>query len=476
MIESAFTVSDDDQASGVEIPDLETQLPLGDLYGDPDEESNEWKSPLHTGELPYINLLLWRAIQKVLHDLYLCNRFDDDLEVGEKRVQSRLLKSDALAVTWFISSGKLEQLTKTTKRLFKARGKDVDEEDLRLELCFRFLSRLRKKSREEASFLNPLLPTVGIELEYGMLNDPDTGNTFKTTAYQERTNRLKPLLRAYDEKWESDECGELSLKPTASQITQLRDVLHLAELKHHPHLVFSPHITIGGLAITKEHREPQFIQVLLLACGFSQLSTDLLKLREENGFRSVRFTDYMQKRSHLALSLGDTKRTIEYYVPFLKLRHPEKGQIFGDDVDDYKLNNDDQRITTEFRLGQFIFGFADLVREVSGIYYLSIAAMAHQKPIAERNQLEHELAELWVETQSRLTTMIEESGIQITKSIEESFFSSERSDFYSDRATILIDMVEISYQSRQQEVRSKYRRLLTETKLRIKTILKKENS
>lgn len=478
MIESVFTVSADDQTSGVEIPDLETQMPLGESRGDPDEEPNEWKSPLHTGEFPYINLLLWRAMQRVLKNLHTeVNFFDDNLEDGEARVQSRMLESDALAITWFISSGKLERLTKATTRLFEVRGKKVDEEDLRLALCFRFLSRLRKKNKEESSFSNPLLPSVGVELEYGMTLDPDTGETFNTTAYQERTNKLKPMLRAYHEKRESDECGELSLKPTASQITQLRDVLHLAELKHHPHLVFSPHITIGGLTISKEHREPQFIQALLLACGFSQLPTTSLRMREENGFRSVRFVDPIKKNSYPKPIPPNRIDTRGFYVPLLKLRNPNHdSNPYWRDVDDYKPNNDDERIATEFRLGLFIFGYPNLVREISGIYHLSIAAIAHQKPVAERNQVEQDLAEVWEEIQMQLTTMLEETGIPITDSVEKSFFSSRYSDFESNRAPILIDLWEIAYQSRQREVRSKYRRLLTETKHKIKMILKEEKS
>lgn len=465
MIESVFTVSDDDQASGVEFPDLEDQQPLGFYLGDPDKPGKSL-SPLHTGELPKVNLLMWRAMQRTLNAL-LQETVSDSEDVVDIELQKRLFQSDSLAITWFISSGQLEKLTNLALASIRARGKEEDESDLRLRLCLSFLSKIRRRNKEESAHLNSRLPSVGLELEYTFDADPDDPKRkFDSSIHFDKHTRLKPLLASF--KWyrERASWGEFAIFPTASTATQLRDVLNLIKIGYHPTDCFDPHLTVGGLETSEQHRESQYIQVLVVACGFSTVSTDFLELRRQQGRGSVRFFDQAMKVS------GGAASDRYYYVPLLKRRLAKETRL-------YKPSNivGDSLVSTEFRTGIPINGFANLIREVNAVYYLSIAAIAHQKPENQRDAVDTLLADVWIETLDNLCALLSEDDILIQDSIEKSFFFTNASTEKEQKnPPILYDLWEVAYQSRQRKVRSKYRKLLAETKHKIKLILKKERS
>ncbi|HNQ17427.1 MAG TPA: hypothetical protein PKH60_04995, partial [Candidatus Woesebacteria bacterium] len=201
--------------------------PLGLEYGDIDGQS-EAKNPLSSGELPSANLRLWRTMQRAIRELI--DSFDTSKlnDVDTILLQTRILQSDSLLMTWFISSGNLQEMFELKMKSLLERGVCEDEDDMRLQICVDFINKIRQRNKEDQQYQNKYLPTIGIELEFLFIHDPDYPElNFNASDYYYRTNRLKPLDPPYKPIQEVNGAIEYAIGPSASHLTQLREILHL---------------------------------------------------------------------------------------------------------------------------------------------------------------------------------------------------------------------------------------------------------
>ncbi|HNS65913.1 MAG TPA: hypothetical protein PKJ26_05460, partial [Candidatus Woesebacteria bacterium] len=354
-----------------------------------------------------------------------------------------------------ISSGNLQEMFELKMKSLLERGVCEDEDDMRLQICVDFINKIRQRNKEDQQYQNKYLPTIGIELEFLFIHDPDYPElNFNASDYYYRTNRLKPLDPPYKPIQEVNGAIEYAIGPSASHLTQLREILHLAKIGLHPSNFFSPHITIGGLDLSPDHQEPLYIQSLVFGCGFSEFKQADLNLRREKGKFKIKLRERYKK-------ITETPDGIQY-VPFLKKRSAEYTKPYGQKQTE---QDEDSLRSVEFRLGNRFKSFQNLTREVDAIYYLSTAAIAHQKDASERDPVEVKLSQIWEELAHKLDEIYLQIGIHFPSGATKSFIfgSSDSEEVKAKRGSTPYNthLFELGYQSATDAVfRSQIRTLV----------------
>lgn len=436
-----------------------SDIPLGIKYGDgPNDLMTHEVSPLHK-ELSPINLKLWRTMNRVVGDLLvefdLANELLGEDPCSSYEVYTRLLQTDSLLLTWFISSGRLEELYNLRKESLSQRGVNEDEIEARIQLCFTFLERMRERNREVERLKNKYTPTIGLELEIACVENQLAENNLE---FYSNPKRVKPVKVPYEVKAEVNNNIEYVFCPTASVKTLIRHVLYLKKMGLHPSKDFYHHVTVGGLKLSPDHLEAAYIQTIVCGCCYANPpSAHFIQMREENGPFSV-----TTKETYKKFSIASN--FILYYFPFLRLRE-------SDTTINYSLINKHQQCSVEFRLASGILGLDNLFREVDAIYYLSVAAIAYQKSFSERDDVEQKLAYLWVSLVTKIEEIFWSISLDYSSGLSRSVFYLGENNFDEGTKNLPYNkmLFELRYQSAtNSKLKFEIRRLVRQTKHSIK--------
>lgn len=301
----------------------------------------------------------------------------------EAQIFANIISNQMIALWYLFESGSLcEEVEKQA-----GINDDTDKITLAVEVARRYLESVAGRNKDTEFYRNKYLPPIGLEAEFvltGKVNMRDLDQARETQAgiiylysdseYDDKPERLLEAAqirrgaynyrREFTERASSQTVGEIMQEPSASPVTQLRQLLLLTKSG-----IISPnlalHINVGGLRLEekleelddKSHTEAMIVSTMIAACGY------MSKFYKQGVPLYAPFKEHYAKKSYDRHGEGGN------CYPMHKGRPPKVGDFkpeFGD-------------VSVEYRAIGVYNNYANMVKGVESTYWLSVAAIAKQR-------------------------------------------------------------------------------------------------